>query len=73
MVLLHWGMEHYHYPCPQHRSAAVMLAEAGVDLVIGHHPHVVQGVEKIDKSLVAYSLENFMFDEFPWSLEIGKV
>ncbi len=45
IVSLHWGMEHEYFPRPDQIDVAHHLAEAGVDLVIGHHPHVVQPVE----------------------------
>jgi hypothetical protein len=67
VVLLHWGMEHYHYPSPRQRLIAEKLAAAGVDIVLGHHPHVLQGEQKIGTALVSYSSGNFLFDEFPWS------
>lgn len=42
---LHWGMEFERYPRPEQREVAHHLAELGVDLIIGHHPHVLQPVE----------------------------
>ncbi len=42
---LHWGYEHEFYPRPQQVETAHHLAELGIDLIIGHHPHVVQPVE----------------------------
>jgi poly-gamma-glutamate capsule biosynthesis protein CapA/YwtB (metallophosphatase superfamily) len=42
---LHWGMEHEYYPRPEQLKIAHYLAELGFDIVIGHHPHVVQPVE----------------------------
>ena len=42
---LHWGMEHELYPRPEQLGVAHHLAELGVDVVIGHHPHVVQPLE----------------------------
>jgi poly-gamma-glutamate synthesis protein (capsule biosynthesis protein) len=42
---LHWGMEHEHYPRPAQLTVAHHLAELGVDLIVGHHPHVIQPVE----------------------------
>jgi hypothetical protein len=38
-------------------------ADPGADLVIGHHPHVLQGFEWYDGTLIAHSLENFVFDQ----------
>ncbi|HVZ81588.1 MAG TPA: CapA family protein [bacterium] len=61
VVLVHWGREYYGANALQKRLSKA-LAGAGADLVIGSHPHVLQGVERIDKTLVAYSLGNFLFD-----------
>lgn len=61
IVLLHWGQEYYGVNALQKRLAKA-LHEGGADLVIGSHPHVLQKVDKLDKTLVAYSLGNFVFD-----------
>ena len=45
VALLHWGMEHEYYPRPEQLDVARHLAEIGVDVIIGHHPHVVQPME----------------------------
>ena len=67
ILFIHWGLEHYHYPTPTQRELARELTLAGADLIIGHHPHVLQGIETIGKNLVAYSLGNFFFNDVPWS------
>jgi len=67
ILLMHWGIEHYAYPSPIQRQLAKDLIAAGADLILGHHPHVLQGVERIGKGLVFYSLGNFVFDDIPWS------
>lgn len=67
IVMLHWGMEHYHYPSPSQRLIASKIAGAGADILLGHHPHVLQGEEVIDRTLVLYSSGNFFFDDFSWS------
>jgi len=38
------------------------LVDAGADIIVGHHPHVVQGIEKYKNGIIAYSLGNFLFD-----------
>ena len=62
----HWGEELSKQVSPRQRQLATQAAEAGADLVIGHHPHVQQPIEWIEKGgrrcLVAYSLGNFVFD-----------
>lgn len=60
MVSMHFGDEYSHTPSYDQRKAASFLAGLGVDIVIGHHPHVVQPIEFIDDTLVIYSLGNFI-------------
>ena len=67
VLLIHWGLEEYAYPSPRQRVQALELIDAGADIILGHHPHVLQGIEKISDGLICYSLGNFVFDEFPWS------
>lgn len=66
ILLLHWGLEDYRYPTPSQRALATQLIDAGADFIIGHHPHVLQGMESIGNGAVAYSLGNFLFDHFDW-------
>ena len=68
ILLMHWGLENYSYPSPDQRQMAKELIGAGADIILGHHPHVLQGVEFIKNGIVAYSLGNFLFDEFEWTL-----
>ena len=62
IVSCHWGMEYREAPTPTQKRLAQQLAEAGADLVIGHHPHVIQGVGHLERTFIAYSLGNFVFD-----------
>lgn len=62
IVYLHWGRERAPRPGNHQRWAAHAMIDAGADLVIGHHPHVVQAVERHGNGLIAYSLGNFLFD-----------
>lgn len=56
---LHWGQEMQHEPSPAQARLARALAESGqVDLVLGHHAHVVQPMEKIGDTWIAYGLGN---------------
>ena len=66
IIVLHWGVEEYSYPSPRQLSIARELISAGADIILGHHPHVLQGLEKIDGRLVAYSLGNFLFNNIEW-------
>ena len=61
LVLLHWGQEYTDGPDHQQRAAARRLIDGGADLVIGHHPHVLHGLERHGDGLIAYSLGNFLF------------
>ena len=61
IVSLHWGFEYVEFPSPQQQRFAHRLIEAGAEMVIGHHPHVVQGTEQYRDGLIAYSLGNFQF------------
>jgi len=62
VVSLHWGAEYRPLPQVTQRDQARMLSEAGADLIVGHHPHVVQSISRIGSTVVCYSLGNFMFD-----------
>jgi AmmeMemoRadiSam system protein B len=63
VVNIHWGIEYEHQALSRQRDLAAKMAAAGADLIIGHHPHVVQGVELIGQTPVFYSLGNFLFDQ----------
>ncbi|NLK18632.1 MAG: CapA family protein [Synergistaceae bacterium] len=60
IVSMHWGSEYVFEPAAEQKKIAKHLASLGVNLVIGHHPHVVQPAAMIDDTLVIYSLGNFI-------------
>ena len=60
VVSCHWGVEYTHTPTDGQRALAKKLAQWGADIVIGHHPHVIQPYEWLDGTLVIYSLGNFV-------------
>ena len=62
IVLLHSGYEYVEPPSPAQMLAAQAAVDAGADLVIGHHAHVLQGVEFRGNSVIAYGLGNFAFE-----------
>jgi poly-gamma-glutamate capsule biosynthesis protein CapA/YwtB (metallophosphatase superfamily) len=62
VVLAHWGEENHEEPKRAQRAAGRALIDAGADLVIGHHPHLLQAFERYESGLIAYSLGNFRFD-----------
>ena len=61
VALCHWGIERDYYPSDYQRNLGHKLIDAGADLVIGHHPHVLQGVEEYNGKIICYSLGNFSF------------
>ncbi len=60
-VYIHWGVEKEETPQEYQRAMGRQMVEAGADLVVGAHPHVLQGVEYYQGKLIAYSLGNFVF------------
>ena len=65
IVFPHWGIEYTFQPTEEQKNWASLMTEAGADLIIGTHPHVIQPVEWVtsangNKSLVYYSLGNFV-------------
>ena len=60
MVSMHWGVEYSHTVSSTQKEVAKYLSDLGVDVIIGTHPHVVQPIEFIGKTLVVYSLGNFI-------------
>ena len=63
IVSIHWGGEFQSEPSPRQRDIAARLAAAGATVVAGHGPHVLQPVEWIGDTLIAYSLGNLLFDQ----------
>jgi gamma-polyglutamate biosynthesis protein CapA len=79
IVNMHWGVEYEHKFNSIQQEIAHKLVDAGADIIIGHHPHVVQGMEIYEsrlrttnadhanekvRSLIFYSLGNFVFDQY---------
>ncbi len=62
-VYLHWGVEEADLPRPDQRDMARGFIAAGADLIVGTHPHVLQGFEIHDGRLIAYSLGNYVYDQ----------
>ena len=61
IVVMHWGSELDPTPRPWQQAMGRRFIDAGADAVVGHHPHVVQGVELYRGRYIAYSLGNFAF------------
>ena len=62
IVSLHWGYEFVQRPLLYQVKLAHEIIDAGANIILGHHPHVLQGVEMYNGGLIAYSLGNFVFD-----------
>ena len=62
VVSVHWGEEHERHPRQTQRDFGRAAIDAGADLVLGHHPHVLQSLERYGEGLIVYSLGNFVFD-----------
>lgn len=61
VVMFHWGLPYEREPFPEDRAKARFAIDCGADVVIGHHPHVIQPLEVYRGCLIAYSLGNFAF------------
>jgi poly-gamma-glutamate capsule biosynthesis protein CapA/YwtB (metallophosphatase superfamily) len=64
VVSFHWGGEKRNYPKSYQIMYGHLAVDSGADLVIGHHPHVLQGLEVYKDRLIAYSLGNFAFGSY---------
>ncbi len=63
VALLHWGHEFSEHPAQHQRMEAAQLFAAGADVIVGHHPHVIQDIDTIRGHIVYYSIGNFVFDQ----------
>jgi poly-gamma-glutamate capsule biosynthesis protein CapA/YwtB (metallophosphatase superfamily) len=63
IVCPHWGVEYAFMPAQDQVELAHQMIDAGADMVVGSHPHVVQMVEVYHNRCIAYSLGNFVFDQ----------
>jgi len=61
IVSFHWGKEAIERVQQYQRNAAHSAIEAGADVIIGHHPHILQGIELYKNGIIFYSLGNFTF------------
>ncbi len=64
IVYVHWGEEYKLVHSNRQEELAKRLVARGADMIVGHHPHVVQDVQMIDGVPVFYSLGNFIFDQY---------
>ena len=63
IVYVHSGFEKERYPLPSQRKLAHEMIDMGAGLIIGSHPHVIQGIEVYNEKLIAYSLGNFIMTD----------
>lgn len=73
VVNYHGGLEYSSAPSLMDLNRMHAAVDAGADVVIGHHPHVVQGLELKDQRLIAYSLGNFLFDQYIYATHAGML
>lgn len=64
IVLPHWGIEYQSKAALSQERLAKKMIEAGADLIIGSHPHVIQNYEIYQNKAIFYSLGNFIFDQY---------
>lgn len=62
IVSVHWGDEFVNRPSADQVRLGRKIIDCGASVVLGHHPHILQGVEKYNGGVIAYSLGNFVFD-----------
>lgn len=78
VLSLHFGNEYEPYPNQSQKDLAKFAADLGVDVVIGHHPHVLQPIDWVEgedghQTLVAYSLGNFLSNQQKYNQRVGGI
>lgn len=63
IVTFHWGEEYQFQPTARQKKFAYQTIDSGADLIIGHHPHIIQKIEVYKNKFIFYSLGNFIFDQ----------
>jgi len=64
VLMLHWGNELVPQPSRKQQEIGHVLIDAGVSVILGHHPHVLQPIERYKTGVIAYSLGNFVMDSW---------
>lgn len=64
MVATHWGVEYKTRSNEAQQELGKALVDAGADVIVGHHPHVAQEIERYNDGWIIYSLGNFIFDQY---------
>jgi len=73
IVSVHWGEEFVCRPSAEQVRQAREMVDGGAHIVLGHHPHILQGVERYKGAVIAYSLGNFIFDLWPTRLRESMI
>jgi poly-gamma-glutamate synthesis protein (capsule biosynthesis protein) len=73
VVSYHWGGELKTTPKAYQKRFACNAVDAGADLVLGHHPHVLQGLQRYKNRLIAYSLGNFVFGTYSSNTGVSAI
>lgn len=63
VAAFHWGEEYRNHPTEDQRRVARLAVDSGADIVLGFHPHAIQGLEIYKGRFIAYSLGNFVMDQ----------
>jgi len=61
IIMPHWNYEYVYFPAPDNRRFAKKLIDSGADIIVGSHPHIIQGYESYKNKYIFYSLGNFIF------------
>ena len=73
ILSLHAGNEFVGQPSEEFQQICHQLVDAGADIIICHHPHVLQPIERYQHGLIAYSLGNFVFESWDLSCRTGMI
>lgn len=73
VLQIHSGLEYAARPAMSERTMLRQAVVDGADIVIGHHAHVLQGFEIYDERLIAYSMGNFLFDQYHYTTQLGML
>ncbi len=63
IVMLHWGIEYEKIPSEKQQNLAKSIIDSGADMIIGHHPHILQMIDYYKGKPIFYSIGNFIFDQ----------
>ena len=69
----HSGLEYSEAPAMSERTRLRQAIDDGADIAIGHHPHVLQGLEIYRGRLIAYSMGNFLFDQYAYATQMAML